>query len=81
MDETDRLKQRFLNMPEKKQQRICAHFVELFARLEADWKAKPEHTGKPVPYRKPWDDYSRQNNDGEQGVAGYPPQDIGSPGP
>ena len=74
-------KRRFFELPEEKQQRIYDQFAKLFARLEADWKAKPENSGKAVPYRKLWDDFSTQKKEGEQGGAGYPPHGVGSPDP
>ena len=75
----DDVKRRFLELPEDKQQRIYDKLAQLFARLEADWKSKPENAGKTVPYRKLWDDFSSQKREGEQGGAGYPPQGVGSP--
>jgi len=77
----DDVKRRFLELPEDKQQRIYDKLAQLFARLEADWKSKPENAGKTVPYRKLWDDFSSQKREGEQGGAGYPPQGVGSPDP
>ncbi|NLB65528.1 MAG: hypothetical protein GX803_03545 [Lentisphaerae bacterium] len=79
MNDTDKLKQRFLNMSKEKQRRIYDRFAELFARLEADWKAKPENAGKAVPYKKLWDDFSSQRKEAEQGVDGYPPQGVETP--
>ena len=43
----DDAKRRFLELPEDKQQRIYDQFAKLFARLEADWKAKPENAQQP----------------------------------
>ena len=77
----DDLKRRFLEMPAETQQRLYDQMTKLYARLEADWKSKPENAGKPVPYRKLWDDFSSQKKEGEQGGAGYPPQGVGSPDP
>ena len=73
----DDVKRRFLELPEDKQQRIYDKLAQLFARLEADWKSKPENAGKTVPYRKLWDDFSSQKREGEQGGAGYPPKVSG----
>ena len=81
MNDKEILKRQFLNMPEDKQQQLHDQMTKLFARLEADWKSKPENAGKPIPYRKLWDDFSRQKKDGEQGGPGYPPQGVGSPDP
>jgi len=81
MDDKEKLKQRFLNMPEDKQQRLHDQLSKLFAHLEAEWKSKPENTGKPVPYSKLWDDFSNQSKDGEQGGAEYPSQGAGSSDP
>ena len=75
------LKRRFLELPKEKQQRLHDQMSKLFARLEADWKSKPENAGKAVPYRRLWDDFSSQKKEGEQRGAGYPPQSVGSPDP
>lgn len=68
MSEED-VKRRFLELSEDKQQRIYDQFAKLFARLESEWKAKPENAGKAVPYRKLWDDFSSQKNEGEQPLS------------
>ena len=81
MNDKEMLKRRFLNMPEDKKQRLHDQMTKLFARLEADWKSKPENAGKTVPYKKLWDDFNSQKNEGEQSVPGYPPQGVGSPEP
>ena len=75
------LKRRFLVLPPEKQQRIYDQLAKLFARLESDWKSQPENAGKSVPYKKLWNDFNSQKNQGEQGGPGYPPQGVGSPDP
>ena len=47
MSEQD-IKQRFRDMPEDKQQRLYDAMAKLFAKLESDWKSKPENVGKPI---------------------------------
>ena len=75
------LKRRFLEMPADKQQRLHDQMSKLFARLKVDWKSKPENAGKPVHYKKLWDDFSSQKKEGEQSGPAYPPQGVGSADP
>ena len=60
MSEQD-IKQRFRDMPEDKQQRLYDSMAKLFAKLEADWKSKPENAGKPISYKQLWEDHIKKN--------------------
>jgi hypothetical protein len=53
----DETKRQFLNMSADKQRRLCDEMTKLFIRLEADWKSKPENSGKTVSYTELWKDY------------------------
>ena len=59
------LKKKFLDLPPEKKQRLHAAMAKLFAKLEADWKAKPENEGKPVKYKELWEDHLKKIGKGD----------------
>ena len=61
------LKNMFLDMPPDKQERIHDMLANLFAKLEADWKAKPENAGKQVKYRELWEDFLKKKGESIDG--------------
>ena len=63
MNEPD-IKQRFRDMPEDKRQRLYDSMAKLFAKLEADWKSKPENAGKPISYNQLWEDHLKTMESG-----------------
>lgn len=61
------LKNMFLDMPLDKQERIHDMLANLFAKLEADWKARPENAGKQVKYRELWEDFLKKKGESIDG--------------
>lgn len=60
MHSDEDLKKQFLDLPPDKQQRLHDAMAKLFAKLEADWKAKPENAGKPLKYKELWEDHLKR---------------------
>ena len=65
--DNDKLKQKFLRLPEDKQQKLCDAMGELFTKLRADWEAKPENAGKTVTYAELWEAYAKKIKAGDKG--------------
>lgn len=61
------LKKQFLKLPPDKQERIHDTLAKLFAKLESDWKAKPENAGKPVKFKELWEDFLKNKGGGDAG--------------
>lgn len=64
--DNDKLKQKFLRLPEDKQQKLCNAMGELFTKLKADWESKPENAGKSVTYTELWDSYAKNTKLGKK---------------
>ena len=62
-DIEERVKQKFLALPPEKQQKIHAMMSGLFQKLENEWKADPNNSGKPFSYSKMWEDYVSHQKD------------------
>ena len=70
MHSDEDLKKRFLALPPDKQERIHDSLAKLFAKLEADWKAKPENAGKQVKYNEIWGNFLKKGGSGDAGAKG-----------
>ena len=62
----ENVKKKFREMSPEKQQVLYDSMVNLFAQLEADWKAKPENAGKTMKYSELWEEHvKRMKEDGQ----------------
>lgn len=80
MNDEERVMQKFLNLPEDKQQKLCDLFGKLLTDLKADWESKPENKGKTITYSELWENFAKENNPSEPsgppyGAQGAPPGD------
>lgn len=65
MNDDKILKQRFLDMPIEKQQRLYDSLVKVFSKLQSDWQSKPENANKTPIYADLWREHIKRNT-GEQ---------------
>ena len=53
----------FLDLPKEKQVRLHGIMVDLFTKLEAEWRANPENQGKPLSYVNLWEEFLARQGD------------------
>lgn len=62
----ENVKRKFREMPPEKQQVLYDSMVNLFAQLEADWRAKPENAGKTMKYSELWEEHVKRMKEAGQ---------------
>lgn len=71
MNDEERVLQKFFNLPEDKQQKLCDLYGKLLTDLKEDWESKPENKGKTITYSELWENFAKEIKSSEQVVPPY----------
>ena len=59
-DARQRVIRKFMALSEDKQLKLCNSMGGLFAKLKAEWEAKPENAEKTVTYTELWVEHAKK---------------------